>query len=57
MADFGFEYDGRPAREEFVGIRKLITIRSHVNDTGLHADKPRVGSELTFFLFPAAGQK
>ena len=50
-AEFQFEYDGRPAREQFMGIRKLITIRSHVNDTRLHADEPRDGSELTFSYF------
>jgi hypothetical protein len=51
MADFGFEYDGRPAREEFMGIRKFITIRSHMNDVGPHADEPRDGRELTFSFF------
>jgi hypothetical protein len=40
MADFGFEYD-----------RKLIIIRSHMNDMGLHADEPRDGRELTFSFF------
>ena len=45
------ELDGVPAMETFVGIRKVILVRSHLKLTSEETAHPSNGSELTFAFF------
>lgn len=47
------DYKGKRAIEEFVGIRKIISVIPHPGDPGA-GDEPRHGSELTFSYFNVA---
>ena len=49
-SDYRFTFADRAAREEFVGIRKLISVRPHVN-AARDADDLSDGCELTFTFF------
>ena len=42
--------DNRSARARFLGIRKIVSVRSHIQDR-TPGDAPRNGSELTFTFF------
>jgi hypothetical protein len=46
-----FEYCGKAATEQFVGIRKVIGIRPHLKDKNISTDALGDGAELTFSFF------
>jgi hypothetical protein len=48
---YDFEYDGVAAREEFVGLRKVISVRRHCKDLSKDDGSIADGCEATFSYF------
>jgi uncharacterized protein DUF4288 len=55
--EYPSELHGKPSRDEFVGIRKLMTVRRHVTDHAFPDQEVADGCEATFSFFEIADRQ